>query len=390
MKRILAFAFALVAAALAACWADETTEIYRNLYEQAEGLNQKYAAVVNLVSLNDKSTAPVISSALEELLLQQQSYSSRTEADLYGRTILVLARALGDYKYAPSAAFLWDVVQQVPDPLAKAEALISIGKMRDLEYAERIALMLRDLNLQPSTDRDVGEKVAYGAIIALGKLKDIQGFSPVFFAADAWYSLRVRQQAAQALPDIADDPTDSIKEILGSETAPERRIRAIKAEDASKAPAARKVETAILALNLGHLESPRDPTAARGLADMRKLALRMLIVGKASGADPVDGCLSSFSKGYDDEERLLGLSALGSNGSDPAATALRDVILKMNQDQKAGLSDENRVRMAKAAVENAGVSKNKLIKPALLAVSMNDSWSSGVLSAAQAALKAMP
>jgi hypothetical protein len=389
MKRIL-IPLAFLVAVLPAAIADETTEIYMTLYRQAETLQQKYAAVVNLVSLNDKTTAPVISSALEELLQNQKSYSGRTEAELYGRTILVLARALGDYKYSPAADFLWDVVQQVPEPLAKAEALMSIGKMRDLGYAERIALLLRDLNFQPSTDRDAGEKVAYGAIIALGKLKDARGFSPVFFAADAWYSQRVRLQAAQALPDIAADPTDPIKEIIGAEPEPDRKTRALKAEDASKAPPERKVEAALLALSLGHLKSPRDPAEARAFAGLRKLALRMLIVNKAAGADSVDGCLSSFSKGYDDEEKLLGLSALGSNGSDPAATALRDLILKMNQDQRSGLSGESRVRMAKAAMENAGVSKNKILKPALLAVSMNDSWSSGVLLAAQAALKAMP
>ena len=387
MKRFIALIF--VAATLSVCYADETTEIYRNLYEQAEGLQQKYAAVLNLVALNDKTTSPVISSALEELLLQQMSYSSRAEAELYGRTILVLARALGDYKYAPAAPFLWDVVQQVPDPLAKAEALMSIGKMRDLEYAERIALMLRDLNMQPAEDRDAGEKLAYGAIIALDKLKDLRGFSPVFFAAEAWYSQRVRQQAMQSLPNISEDPTEPIKEILAAEALPERKIRALKAEVSSKAAPARKIEAALLALNLGHLKSPRDPSEAKGLADLRKLALRTLVASKATGADPVDGCASSYSKGYDDEEKLLALSALGANGSDPAATVLRGFILKMNDDQKAGLTDDDRLRMAKAAMENAGISKNKLLKPALLGVSMNDSWSSGVLLAARAALKAI-
>jgi len=387
MKRFLAFA--VLVAGLSAAFADETTEIYQALYQQADNLQQKYAAVLNLTSLNDKSTAPVIASALEDLLLQQKTYAGRTDADLFGRTIVVLCRALGDYKYAPAAPSLWDVVEQVPDPLARAEAMMAIGKLRDLGYAERIALLLRDLNMQPAADRDAGEKVAYGAINALGKLKDIRGFSPVFFAADAWYSQRVKQQAVLALPEIADDPTDPIKEILGAESDPGRRVRALKSEDASKAPAARKVETAILALNLGHLKSPNDQVEAKGLADMRKLALRILISNKASGPEPVDGCLSSFSKGFDDEERLLALSALGNNGSDPAATVLRDIILRMNADQKAGLSDLNRVRMAKAAIENAGIAKNKILKPALLAVTMTDSWSSGVLLTAQASLKAI-
>jgi hypothetical protein len=386
MKRHLVTAVLALAAAFAL--ADETAEIYQSLYRQAEGLPQKYTAAVSLVGLNDKSTAPVLSSALEELLLTQKSYSSRIDSDLYGATIRLLAKALGDYKYPAAAPFLWDAAQQVPDPLAKAEALMAIGKIRDLAYAERIALRLRDLNLQPTEDRDAGEKVAYGAIIALEKLKDIRGFSPVFFAADSWYSLRVRQQAVQSLPNISEDPTDPIKEILGTES-PERKLRALQAEIASKAKDGRKSETAVLALNLGHLKVPRDKAEAKVLADLRKLALRALVAYKASGADPGDGCSSSYAKGFDDEERLLALSALGANGSDPAALALRDIILRLNADQQAGVTDDTRNRMAKAAIENAAISKNKVARPALLAVSINDKWSGGIILAAQNALKAL-
>ena len=140
------------------------------------------------------------------------------DQDLYGRTVRILAQALGDYKYADAAPVLWDAAQQVPDALARAEAIMALGKMRALDYVERIALKLRDLNLQPTQDRDAGEKLAYGCIVALDKFKDARGFSPVFFATDAWYSLRVRQEAAKALPGIADDPTDPIKDIIGAET----------------------------------------------------------------------------------------------------------------------------------------------------------------------------
>jgi hypothetical protein len=386
MKRFLSTVVLVLAAA--ACFADETAEIYQSLYKQAEGLSQKYAAVVNLVGLNDKTTAPILSSALEELLLTQQSYSSRTDVDLYARTVRILSGALGDYKYAPSAPFLWDVVQQVPDPLAEAEAMMSLGKMRDLQYAERIALKLRDLDLQPTVDRDAGEKLAYGAIIALDKMKDLRGFSPVFFAADSWYSQRVRQQAVLALPNIADDPTDPIKEIIASESL-ERKLRALQAEVASKATDGRKIETAVLSLNLGHLVVPRNKVEDKLLSDLRKLSLRILIAYKASGADPVDGCGSSYAKGFDDEERLLALSALGANGSDQSATALRDIILALNKDQQAGITDDTRNRMAKAAIENSAVAKNKIVRPALLAVSINDKWSGGIILAAQNALKAI-
>ncbi len=387
MKRFIAFAYlALVVAALGV--ADETTEIYQMLFKQAEGLSQKYAAAVNLVGLEDKATAPVLASALEELLLQQRSYSSPIDQELYGTTVRMIAKALGDYKYTAAAPFLWDAAQSVPAPLARAEAIISLGKMRALDYAERIALKLRDLNLKPTEDRDMGEKLAYGCIVALDKLKDVRGFSSVFFAADSWYSLLVRQQAAQSLPNISEDPTDPIKAILGAET-PERKLRALQAEAASKASGDRKIEAATLALAIGHQNSPRDKAEAKLLSDLRKAALRMLIANKAKGSGPVEGCQASYEKGFDDEERLIALQALGVNAADPAATALRDIILALNADQKAGVTDDTRNRMAKAAIENAGLAKNKLAKPALLSVSLNDKWSGGVILAAQAALKAI-
>jgi len=388
MKRF--FAIAALVLAVAACFADETTEIYRMLYKQAEGVQQKYAAVLNLAALNDKATAPILASALEELLLAQKAYSTRTDLDIYGQTVRILAKALGDYKYTPAAPFLWDVVQQVPDPLADAEAMMAIGEMRDLDYVERIAMKLRDLNLRPSVDTDAGEKLAYGAIIALDKLKDVRGFSPVFFATDAWYSQLVRSQALQSLPNISEDPTDPIKEIIATEDSPDRKLRALKAEVASKAKDERKIETAILALNLGHLKMPRDKDEAKILSELRKLALRSLVAYKASGPDPVDGCGSSYSKGFDDEERLLALSALGANGSDQSATVLRDIILQLNADQQAGIADETRNRMARAAIENTAVAKNKIVRPALLAVSIDDKWSGGIILAAKNALKAIP
>jgi hypothetical protein len=388
MKRFLALvSLALVGASFA--FADETSEIYQMLYQQAEGLQQKYAAAVNLVGLDDKATAPILAAALEDLLLSQQSYSAPGDQDLYGATARIIAQALGDYKYLPAAPFLWDVTQQVPDPLAKAEATIAIGKMRALDYVEGISLHLRDLNLRPAADADVGEKLAYGDIIALDKFKDVRGFSPVFFATDAWYSLRVRQQALQSLPNIALDPTDPIKAILGTESA-DRMLRALKAETESKAANDRKIETAVLALNLGHLKAAVDKNEAKVYGDLRKLALRSLIAYRATGPDSVDGCASSYAKGGDDEERLLALAALGINAEDEASRTLRDIILKLNDDQKAGISDENRTRMARAAIESAGATKNKILKPALLAVSINNKWSGSVMLAAQTALKAMP
>jgi HEAT repeat protein len=388
MKRIVPALFLLLFAGRALA-ADEITEVYRRIYMEAEGLQQKSSAILDLVRLEDRETAPILAEALAELLQAQANYASPSEKELFARTVRVVAIALGDYKYDDAAPSLWTAIEQVPDSLAKAEALIAIGKIRALDYAERIALLLRDLNLKPTADVDAGEKLAYGAILSLEKLRDPRGFSPVFFATDAWYSQRIKQQAERSLPNIAEDPTDSIVEILGTET-PARMYKALRAEIASKAPLERKAGAALLALNLGHQKMARDKVDERLYGDLRKLALRSLVSYKASGPEPVDSCLASYEKGFDDEERLLGLQALGANGSDPAARGLRDILLKLNDQQRSGLGDENRNRMAKAAIENAALSKNRLVKPVLLLIANNDKWSGGIISAAKAAQAAIP
>ena len=75
---------------------------------------------------------------------------------------------------------------------------------------------------------------------------------------------------------------------------------------------------------------------------------------KASGPDPVDGCAASCRGGFDDEEKLLGLAALGANGSDPAAAVLRDILLKMNDDQKAKYDAYVKEREAQRAQRMGG------------------------------------
>ncbi len=389
MKRLICLAVAILAVSTTGLWADEETEVYRQIYLGAEGLQQKYAAALNLIELKDRSVAPVLSEALGELMRTQNNYLEPSEKEAFARTVRMLAVALGDYKYDDAAPFLWTLVQQVREPLARADALIALGKMRATAYAERIALMLRNFDIAPGPDKEADEKVAYGCIIALEKLKDPRGFMPVFYATDAWYTQRVRQQAERSLPNITADPTDAIMELIRNETS-ERKIAALKQNAISQAGQDRKIQAAMLALSTGHLNLARDRTEAKNLGDLRKLALRSLMAFKATGPEEVDLALKSFNDGFDDEERLLGLQALGLNGTDTAATALRDLILKMDRDQKAGITDEVRNRMAKAAIENAAITKNRILRPALLAIVSNDKWSGGVLLAAQNAIKAIP
>ena len=387
MKRFMCLVLAFLAMAAPLAFSSEETEVYRQIYRDAGSLQQKYSAVLSLVGLGDRSVAPILSEALDDLLLRQSSYSSGTDKEIYADMVKVLCRALGDYKCDDSAASLWAVVQQLRDPLARAEALISLGKVHATDYVERIAIMLRDLDMVPGQLAD--EQVAYGCILALEKFRDVRGFMPVFYATDAWYTQRVRDQAERSLANIAADPTDPIMELIRKES-PARKLLALRYNASSKAPVERKVQAALLALDVAESAGPRDKTEAKALSEVRKLALRSLVAFRSTRPEGVPLAVFAYSNGFDDEERLLALQSLGVNATDAAATALRDIILRLDADQKAGITDDTRNRMAKAAIENGALTKNHILWAALMAVSSNEKWSGGILLAAQTALKDIP
>lgn len=389
MKRFMCLVLVFLAMAAPLAFSSEETEVYRQIYRDAGSLQQKYSAVLSLVGLEDRSVAPILAEALDDLLSRQSSYSAGTDKEIYADMVKVLCRALGDYKYADAAPSLWAVVQQLRDPLARAEALISLGKVHAVDYVDRIALMLRDLDIAPGPDKLADEQVAYGCILALEKFRDVRGFMPVFYATDAWYTQRVRDQAERSLVNIAADPTDPIMELIRKEGAV-RKLLALKYNASSGAPVERKIQAALLALDVAESAGPRDKPEAKALADVRKLALRSLIAFRSTKSEGVPLAVFAYSNGFDDEERLLALQSLGVNATDGAATALRDIILRLDADQKAGITDDTRNRMAKAAIENGALTKNHILWAALMAVSSNEKWSGGILQAAQTALKEIP
>jgi len=370
-----------------ALFGDEMTDVYRMIYEQSTNLQDKYNAVQNLISLDDRSVAPILTDALSELIRDQNNYKSATDKTVYGRTIQLVASGLGKYKAIDAAPFLWEVVQQVSDPLAQSEALMALGSMRALDYVERISKMLSDLNLTPTADPDAGEKLAFGCIVALDKLKDVRGFAPVFFASDGWYSERIRQMALQALPNITSDPTDPVTTIIKNETAP-RKSLALQMELSSAAPTDRKIATTITALSIGHLQAdPNRPVEAKNYGDFRKIALRGLIQLGAKDPGAVDPELKSYTDGFDTEEQLLGLQALGVNGTDVAAKAIVSLLKQLNDDVSNGLLDANRQRMARAGIAAAAATRNPLVRPVLMLIANTNQWSDSVINDANAALK---
>ena len=384
--RTIALAAALIFMASSA-FAGDAVRIYGRILAEATTVQQKYAIATSIAALNDPDAAQYVADALDWALATRSSIKTGPEREIYERLSRTLLKSLGDWRYTNAATSAMRAIEDSPDPLTKAEALTALGSMRAVEYAERISLMLRDLNNEPSADRDAGEKIAFGCVLALERMRSPVGFSPLFFASEGWYSRRVRDQAERSLPLILEDPSDAVMAILSVETPP-RMIRALALELRSAAPAAGKGRVASMALLRGIASSPRNRTEENQLSELRVMAMNAL-----AAMGPGDGSLASnlteaYSIGPTDE-RLVALKAMGADRTAASARALRDIILDLNSAQLAGVVDETRNSLMRAALQNAAINANKELAPAIQTVLINSGWSGGVLALASAAQKAL-
>jgi len=390
MRRI-SLVFLLIGGLASQVFANNAARVLGFILLAAENLDQQYAATLSLVSFNDPAGAEYVSDSLEKVLEARSTIRPGAQMESYERLLRLQAKALGDWRYTNAARSLWRVVEESTEPLTRAEALIALGAIRAVEYGERIALLLRDLNARPTTSVDAGEKLAFGAILALERMRFAGGFQSVFFAVDAWYSRRIKDQAERSLPQILEDPSAELLTILRLESNP-RRLRALQFALRTNLPAARKIEIAAYALNIGLTNVPIDRIDYATVANMRKLALNALVdLGDRSG-----NSASDFAEAYrlaernnDIDERLLVLRAMAADRSSASARELAAIITRLNEDQKAGRVNDERNRLMQAALQNAAISANRELFTALQLVRINEGWSNTIIRLANQALQTL-
>ncbi|MBP7094517.1 MAG: hypothetical protein KBC36_00350 [Spirochaetia bacterium] len=381
-------ALALFLASVPPAAADESIFVYRRVYRYAVTLQQKYASIATIGASEDEQAAPVLAEAIEDLLSIQANYSKPSDKELLARAVREALARLGAWRYAEAAPTAWSVVEQVAEPLARAEAMMAIGSMRAVEYAPKIATLLRNLNMGPGSDPEGDGRLAYGAVLALEKLRDPVGFAPVFFASEGWYTKRVRDVAARALPNIAADPTDPVLEIVRLESL-DRKIKALNLELGSGASRERKLSVVAAALSVSVDHVARDRLEQAKRTELRRLALRGFAALEGDGGALVPLFMTVHREAAEVEDKVLAMQALGVDGSDAAAVALRDILLELDAQQRRGVSDERREQLVKAGIQYARMTASAAVSTALVAVSTNDGWSNSVIALAKEALAAL-
>lgn len=375
MKRIFVAA-ALSAAAALLFASTEELELYSMMYRSSVSAAERYSVLRNVAEAKLSGAGTLYAEALSQLLREQPNLRSSAERDTADASARLLANLLGESKYAAAAPDLWRVVQNFDNPLVKADALVAIGQTRSEDLLPFVVKTLYELNLRPTADPESGEKVAYGAVLAMEKYRKIEGYSPVFFAATGWYSRRVKEQAAKTLPLIVDDPTEALADIIRSGEYGVKLL-ALEKGNESKAPAASKAGLALIGLGEGWRAATNDVKDRVTLSRLRKLAIDMLSRYESSDPAAVPPLDRSYKEGIDTEERIAAATALSRNKSDEAARALSSFLMILNGKRRANNITQEDERMVRVVIAAIGAHGSPLGRAALQQVEHQD-WTNAV------------
>ena len=388
MKKALIFISLLIASAFFGFAGPEEVDVYAYLYNASVTNSAQLDILHSMVQARLTGAGEFYARALRRLVSEYKNIRSVTERDAADEQAMILSSLLGAEKYTPAAADLWLTVEAFSSPLVKAEAIMALGKIRAINYLPQVIRILESTNAAPTSDRLNGERIAFGAIIALEKYQDPSGYLPVFFAANGWYSNRIKEQAKKSLPFIARDPTPYILEVVrGSGYNYPIKYSALETiEAAANVDTQNKVSVAVVALAEGWRFSSNDPQQRTILANMRKLSIRMINKYKTDDESIYNLLERSYSQGFDMDEKLSAISALASQKTDESAQRLSKFLMDLNAKRQSGNIRQEDEQMVRAVIPALGYAGRPIGRPALNAVVSLD-WTPAVKRLAQDAIR---
>jgi len=385
MKRLI-IVFTLLLVSLAA-FASEELDIYTYMYQDSTTTQERLSILQSVAEAKIEGAGQLFAGALSQLLREQPTLRTMAEKDAADVSARLLAGLLGEAKYSGAAGDLWRVVQSFANPLVKADALIALGRIRSPDYLEQVVRLLADLNLKPADDPEAGGKIAYGAVLALEKYQQPEGYLPVFFASTGWYPRRIRDQAVKSLPFIVADPSQPLSTIIGTSSYTyDVKYLALQKEEESAASNEAKAALAALAYSEAWRAITTDVKQRVTLANSRKLAIDMLRRYKSADAGVITLLERSYKEGIDMEESLSAVAALAAIGSDEAARALVSFLNILNGKRKDSRVTQEDERLVRAVIPALGATGKPIGRPVLRLVGNLD-WTNAVKVLATEALK---
>jgi hypothetical protein len=391
MKKLAVIFVLMIGAAVLCFAATEEVQVYEFLYNAAPTNAGQLDILQNMVQSRLTGAGEFYAKALRKLLSEYKNIRDITQRNAADEQAMLLATLLGAEKYTQAAPDLWLVVDMFSAPLVKAEALMALGKIRATNYLPQVIRVLEALNTAPTADRLNGERIAFGAIIALEKYQDPSGYLPVFFASTGWYSDRIKSQAAKSLPFISQNPTPYMMEVVkGAGYDYPTKYGALRTIEASKVSNKDKVSIAVAALNEGWRSSTSDVALRNVLSDMRKMSIGMINRYKTDDESIYPLLERCYTQGVDTQEKLSAIAALASQGTDEGARRLAKFLEVLNEKRRSNNirpEDEQMVRAIIPALGQSGRSNVMEVRAALNNTASASNWTPAVIALANAEIR---
>jgi HEAT repeat protein len=325
---------------------------YTTEYMRADGTFVERLAV--LESVRDSGTTGIgefYHDALRFLLLRAPDIRSRTEQDAAERSAAILCQGLGAEGYSDAAGDIWqvaavfDVVRDATDGNAMQSSLIALGQIGATEFVPQIVQRLNNFNAQtvsnPETRRRI-QMAVVGCISALEALQDIRGYRPVFFASVGTYDPSIREIAANALPNIAEDPADVIIAIIQDPSSPPNvKLTAWNEMLKTRAPDSSKTRVAAAALATSFNYTTNNRNFQMLLSEMRKGAIDIIRQFGVSDNSVYNNLEKTYASNFinnapDYDEIMLTLNALAAIKTDEAVGLLYKFLQELHGRRRSG------------------------------------------------------
>jgi hypothetical protein len=304
-----------------------------------------------------------------------------------------LARLLGDAEIKSAAGNLWRLEQTLSDPMAKAEALIALGKMKAVEFVPHVIQVLQDLNRgRASRNNPDLERIAYGAIVALENYADPRGYLPVYFASAGWYSNSVKSQARSSLPKILEDPSEQLTAVFANPDYQfSDKFMVLQSIDTGASISNDTKSAAAVKAFAETWQSAAAAVGAQGevVKSIRKLCIAMLRRYGTGDAQAYPLLENSYRRGADEEEKLGAIATLSALSSDDSVRLLSSFLRDINEKLRLGNITQADERLVRAVIPALGATRSNNAVPALLEVQARD-WTNAVKRLAADALKNIP
>jgi hypothetical protein len=378
MKRFILFVLLSVAGMVIFAQSNELA-IWSEEFDRAVSIAEQLNIITTVEEGNYSGAEEFYARALNRLIVEYPKISTINDKNTADTIARKLAPKLGDARYNAASADLWQTVVYFSNPDVKADALIALGKAdTDKAFLSQVVQLVTDWNARPQPDRETRdrvERIIKGAIVSLENYKDPSGYLPVFFVSTGWYMGTTKNQAAAALPNITDDPTDFLLAVIrGPGYTYDIKNTALNTSKASASPNEKKASVAVAALAEAWRVSTNVPLQQRALITMRKQALGMIQSYGTQDSSVYQSINKSYTQASDREERLLTIATLKALASDEAARLLNGYLRDLTERRRSGPFTNEDETTARAVIPALGDIGNPIASAELRRVQQLEVW----------------